>query len=175
MTDAGGAADIDLWIDAFRGPLIGLLASWGCGWRAAEELAQDTFAEAWIGRDRFQGDPADPKVVGPWLRGIAFHLLTASRRRQALRTAEPVEAVDPPAPAPDGDDRRARLQQAFARLRPEQQGILRMFYLEQSSMREVAGLLGITEKAVESRLYHARRRLRELVGTTALQSDEVHS
>jgi hypothetical protein len=52
------------WIAAFRGPLIGLLASWGRDWRAAEELAQDTFAEAWVSRGRFVGDFSDTRAYG---------------------------------------------------------------------------------------------------------------
>ncbi len=39
---------LERWIALFRGPLTGLLASWGTDWRQAEELAMDTFAEAWL-------------------------------------------------------------------------------------------------------------------------------
>ena len=39
---------------------------------------------------------------------------------------------------------------------------LRMHYLEASSSREVAALLGVTPKAVEGRLYQARKALRTL-------------
>jgi RNA polymerase sigma-70 factor (ECF subfamily) len=38
--------------------------------------------------------------------------------------------------------------------------VLYMHYLEETSVREVAGLLAVTPKAVESRLYQARRELR---------------
>jgi RNA polymerase sigma-70 factor (ECF subfamily) len=64
--------DLERWIAAYRGPLIGLLASWGADWRAAEELAQEVFAEAWMARERFHADPQDLAAVGAWLRGIAF-------------------------------------------------------------------------------------------------------
>ncbi len=37
-----------------------------------------------------------------------------------------------------------------------------MFYLDEASTREVAALLFLSEKAVEGRLYQARRALREL-------------
>ena len=52
------------WVDAFRGPLIGLAASWGSDWAEAEELAMDTFAEAWMSRARLEGDPEDLGVAG---------------------------------------------------------------------------------------------------------------
>ena len=82
------------WVEAFRGPLVGLLASWGPDWRTAEELAQDTFAEAWFGRARFRGDADDLGAVGAWLRGIAFHLHSAARRREIRARVQPIEPGD---------------------------------------------------------------------------------
>ena len=148
------------WVDAFRGPLVGLLASWGSDWRASEELAQDSFAEAWMGRERFRGNSYDLKAVGAWLRGIAFNLHTAALRK---RERAPRLLVDDQQPAPaqeEVDDRRARLSAAFALLSGPQQTILRMHYLEETGTREVAALLGLTPKAVEGRLHQARKALR---------------
>lgn len=154
--------DLDHWIATFRGPLVGLIASWGANWARAEELAMDAFAEAWLARDRFVGDRRSAKDVGPWLRGIAFHLVAADRRRRQkaprLLTAEP-QAPFPPEP----DERHELLRAAFARLRPEQQEILRMHYLESTPAPTLAALLGTTQKAVEGRLYQARATLRRLL------------
>lgn len=163
--------DLERWIAAFRGPLIGLLASWGADWRAAEELAQDTFAEAWVGRERFRGDPHELEAVGPWLRGIAFHLFRAEGRGAERRDALAL-SPDAPATEDEGDERREALRAAFARLSGAHQTVLRMHYLEETSAREVAALLGLTPKAVEDRLYQARRTLRELVAAT-LRTDET--
>lgn len=154
--------ELDHWIATFRGPLVGLIASWGATWARAEELAMDTFAEAWLGRDRFVGDRSAPNAVGPWLRGIAFHLLAADRRAQrkapARLDAEPVA----PTPAEPGEQHE-RLRAAFAQLRVEHQEILRMHYLESTPAGPLAALLGISRKAVEGRLYQARIALRERV------------
>lgn len=155
---------LERWIDAFRGPLIGLLASWGTDWRAAEELAQDVFAEAWMSRERFRGDPDDLEAAGAWLRGIAVRLNHAEWRRSARR---PEPLVDAPVPEMELDPRRDQLVRAFARLSHPHQTVLRMYYLEETGAREVAALLGITPKAVEDRLYQARRALRERFGSTA--------
>lgn len=165
-------ADLERWIDAFRGPLIGLLASWGNGWRDAEELAADVFAEAWIGRARFAAQPSDLVATGAWLRGIAFRLHEVRRRRASVRSAEPLEASASSiaAPVEEEDERRAQLVEAFARLAPSHQTVLRMHYLEATSAREVAALLEITPKAVEDRLYQARRALREQVERVAAAS-----
>jgi len=162
MTDpAPLAPDLDRWIAAFRGPLIGWLASRGTSWGEAEELAMDTFAEAWLGRARLRAAPQDLAAVGGWLRGIAHNLLHA-RLRQRLRVAEPLPAEGPAAPSPEVDERHDVLRAAFPQLRPEHQEVLRMHYLEATSAVEVAALLGVTQKAVEGRLYQARRALRAL-------------
>lgn len=154
------------WIEAFRGPLIGLLASWGADWRAAEELAQDTFAEAWLGRARFEGDPDDLGAAGAWLRGIAFHLHQAGVRKRARLLAVPLEDEHEQEPS-ERDPRHELLERALAELPAPQQTVLRMHYLEQTSAREVAALLSLSPKAVEGRLYQARKALRAAVDQLA--------
>ena len=63
--------DLTELINAYRGPLIGLIASWGVPWGEAVELAQESFAEAWLRRSSCRGDWADAEVPGRWLRGVA--------------------------------------------------------------------------------------------------------
>jgi RNA polymerase sigma factor (sigma-70 family) len=157
------AADLERWIEQFRGPLVGLLASWGRDWRAAEELAQDCFAQAWLSRERFVGNPDSLAAVGAWLRGIAFRLHAVDRRREAARPSEALEREPAAPPVSEQDERRDVLARAFARLPAPQQTVLRMHYLEESSAAEVAALLGLSAKAVEDRLYQARRALRQIV------------
>jgi RNA polymerase sigma-70 factor (ECF subfamily) len=102
--------------------------------------------------------------VGAWLRGIAFHLFSAVRRREGRRAtvALELEPAAPPIEDSVDEERRAALVRAFARLSGPHQTVLRMHYLEASSSREVAALLGVTPKAVEGRLYQARKALRTL-------------
>lgn len=153
---------LDEWVQSFRGPLVGLIASWGPGWRDAEEMAADAFAEAWLSRDRFAGDPDDLGAVGAWLRGIAMNLARTARRKKRSHQAVSEDLAMPP--VPETDDRQDRLREAFAGLRTEHQNILRMYYLEETGTVEVAALLGLTRKAVENRLYQARKALRAKVG-----------
>lgn len=155
---------LEQWIARFRGPLVGLLASWGSNWGEAEELAQDTFCEAWLSIKRLRGNRQDSRVVGPWLRGIAANLHRQKRRKiRRLRQVELPEEDNLSAPiiSNESDERLDALRAAFAELRTEHQTVLRMFYLDEASTREVAALLFLTEKAVEGRLHQARRSLRE--------------
>lgn len=156
---------LEQWLSHFRGPLIGMLASWGSDWRSAEELAMDTFAEAWLGRDRMRAAPDDLDAVGGWLRGIAQNLWRAKRRklRRVTSLEDHAEGIaDAAAATGEDDERHEALRRGFAELRVEHQEVLRMHYLEETTAREVAALLGETQKAVEMRLYQARRALRHL-------------
>ncbi|MEM8709841.1 MAG: sigma-70 family RNA polymerase sigma factor [Planctomycetota bacterium] len=169
-------AAFERWIDAFRGPLVGLIASWGADWGTAEELAVDTFAEAWIGRVRFQGDPGDLGAAGAWLRGIASRLWSASRRK--LRPVAMAPETLPAVVAEHGDpagtgmeeERRELLAAAFAELKPEHQSVLRMKYLEETTAAQLAALMGISVRAAEGRLLQARRMLRVKVNRLQKQS-----
>lgn len=165
-----GAIHLDLtaFINAYRGPLIGLIASWGAPWGDAAEIAQDSFSEAWLNREACRGDWNDPEVFGRWLRGVALNQYrnwARSRRRRARTvTLEPaileqaVSAVDP-----EPDPQLAALRQAIARLPSMQREVVLMHYLEETSVKEVAALLSVSAKTVEGRLYQARRHLRRLL------------
>ena len=75
-------------IDRFRGPLVGLIASWGAASVDASEIAQDSFADAYLTRHRCRGNWEDPEVFGRWLRGIAqnnFRNWRRARRRRERR------------------------------------------------------------------------------------------
>ena len=67
--------DLEQLVERWRGPLIGLLRAGGLDVGRATELAQDTFAEAWLGRERFVGDVNDERAIGSFFfvgLGLAF-------------------------------------------------------------------------------------------------------
>jgi len=107
------------------------------------------------------GDLADEGRVGPWLRGIAWNLFR-NWRRARLRAPRPVEPDrELPAPHEAVDPQVEHLRRELDRLPSKERTALWMHYLEETSVREVAALLGVSEKAVEGRLLRGRRLLRE--------------
>jgi len=150
-------------IHRWRGPLIGLIASWGASWSDAAELAADTFAEAWIARERFVGDLEDAGQAGAWLRGIAFRLHAHKKRRAARDSAQDVHEEHVTQPESTADERIGALRAAIDCLPDPQRAAVLVHYLDETSVREAAALLEVTEKVIEGRLYRARKRLRELV------------
>jgi len=162
--------DLDKLVAHFRGPLTGLIASWGASPADAVELCMDTFAEGYLARSKFRGDWNELASTGAWLRGIAYNLHRAHRRR-GLRPVEPLGEHD----LPDRDDlsvaneesRADQVRAAMDLLKGEYRTVLYMRYVENSGLAEIAGLLEISERAVEGRLYRARKALAEQLGGVA--------
>ncbi|MCK5940365.1 MAG: RNA polymerase sigma factor, partial [Planctomycetes bacterium] len=134
-------------IATWRGALVGLLQAWGCP--APVDVAQDVFAEAWLSRDRFRASWDDCDAVAPWLRGIAWNLAAADRRRRARQPA-PLEAAPEPAGRPDAgpDDRQQAIRDAVDRLPPDLRAAVLVHYLERTPVRETAALLGTSAKTI---------------------------
>lgn len=162
--------DLTDFINAYRGPLIGLIASWGAPWGDATEIAEDSFAEAWLNRESCRGDWNQPEVFGRWLRGVALNLYRNwARKRQRQRgrtvTLDPaiVESVITTPPSSEVAERIAALRKAMEKLPDGQRQVIYMHYLEETSVKQVAALLSVSVKTVEGRLYQARLRLKRLV------------
>ena len=161
-------------IDRFRGPLIGLIASWGVNYVDAAEIAQDSFADAYLNRESCRENWRDPEVFGAWLRGIARNkfrnaLRTGKRReRRVISVAASVlEATPNQLPAPV-DERLERLRDAIDDLPEKLKQVVLMHYLEVTSVKEVAAMLSLPPKTVEGRLYQARRELKRMLGETSI-------
>lgn len=161
--------DLTAFIDAYRGPLIGLIASWGAPWNDANEIAQDSFAEAWVSREACRGDWNDPEVFGRWLRGVALNQYRnwarGRKRRQArIVTIEP-SILDEVAgrSEPEHAEQIEALRQAIQRLPTKLRQVVLMHYLEETTVKEVATLLALPAKTVEGRLYQARKALHRML------------
>lgn len=143
----------------------------------AAELAQETFVRVWTQRGRFRAGAE----FRPWLFSIAVNLarnrLRWWRRRPTVSLQEWSETPGGTAPAARGDDgnvnaadaleraeRAAAVRAAIAALPLELREAVVLCEYEGCSHREIAVVLGCTPKAVESRLYRAREKLRATLG-----------
>ncbi len=141
----------------------------------AQEAAHEAFIAAWSALPRY--DTARP--FGPWLRTIAINKARDRGRRLAFRRLlfgdrppEDTAARHHPDPAATPDEaisdleRLRLLERAIAQLPDALKAPLVLTALEGYSQQEAGDILGLTPKAVETRVYRARRVLAETLGTT---------
>jgi RNA polymerase sigma-70 factor (ECF subfamily) len=135
----------------------------------ARDAAQEVFLKAY----RKAADFRPQGQVYTWLYRIATnHCLNKLRRRRLVRFIpwedpgeREIAPFDPPDQAPDPAtalEARRRWQQtrrAIARLPVNQRAVLVLARFEGMSYRQIAETLGISEGAVESRLFRAMRRI----------------
>jgi len=131
----------------------------------ADDAAQDGMLSALLKLEQY--DPRRP--FGPWLLRIVANAATDRRRRRTVRRVEPLDpglvagGVRPDRTA----ERRAlaqRLREALAELPERRRVAVVLFDVEGYSHAEIADVLGIPEGTVRSEVFHARRRLRALLG-----------
>jgi RNA polymerase sigma-70 factor (ECF subfamily) len=125
----------------------------------AEDAAAETFSIAWRKIEVAPGDAL------PWLLSIARRVISnqrRGRRRRAwllLKLERHASAESAILPERDGSDGPALA--ALARLRSDDQEILRLVAWDELDHRAVGLVLGITPNAVAIRLHRARKRFRD--------------
>lgn len=136
----------------------------------ALDLTQDTFVAAFAALGRF--DRSRPLLT--WLIRIALNKCRDWGRRRRLRTMlwrtaqidaahdVPDDAIAPDVQAADRTEL-ARVNAAIVRLPARLRETLILRTVEGLGQAETAEVLGISEKAVETRLYRARSKLSELL------------
>ncbi len=130
----------------------------------ADDAAQDAFLAALVKLDQY--DPRRP--FGPWLMRIVANAATDRRRRRTVRQVEPLAPeLTGGGPRPDREAEQSalgdRLRAALAELPERRRIAVVLFDVEGYSHAEIAQILGIPEGTVRSEVFHARRRLRELL------------
>jgi RNA polymerase sigma-70 factor (ECF subfamily) len=139
----------------------------------AEDIVQQTFQNAFLHLDKFEGKSA----FLTWLTRIAINqalmLLRSrrSRRENSMDTSNCEETaaslLDMPDPRPDPEanyvfqERVDELSAAIGKLKPTVRTAIELRELADLSTRETARRMGISVAAVKARVFHGRKRLRK--------------
>jgi RNA polymerase sigma-70 factor (ECF subfamily) len=131
----------------------------------AEDLISEVFLDVWRQAGRFEARSA----VSTWLLAIArFKALSALRKRPQEALDDDMmgsieDSADNPEVAFQKKDESEVLRECLKSLTPEHREIIDLVYYHEKSVEEVAGIVGIPEATVKTRMFYARKRLSEVL------------
>ncbi|MBH0191848.1 MAG: RNA polymerase sigma factor, partial [Nitrospira sp.] len=154
---------------------------------AAKDLVQETFLNAYRGFKNFRGDAQ----ISTWLYTIASRACLRMRRRRKgaperelsldefiptsdgeFRLQIPVEGLNPE-DALQNKQLREALDTAIGKLPKKYKMALVLRDMEGLSAKEVGAIMGLSERAVKSRLHRARLFVRRELSARGLAEDTV--
>jgi RNA polymerase sigma-70 factor (ECF subfamily) len=131
----------------------------------AEDLMSDVFFDVWQQAGRFEGR----STVSTWLLSIARFKALSSFRQRRHEALEPdaAEAIEDDADTPEiilqKLSKAEALQACLAGLSTAHREVIDLVYYHERSIEEASVILGIPENTVKTRMFHARKRLSELL------------
>jgi RNA polymerase sigma-70 factor (ECF subfamily) len=131
-------------------------------WRyeLAEEIINDTLWIVWQQAGRFRGGSR----VSTWIMGIAYrHALKTLRHASVRPGADAIDVAEEGADPAAAFEQSDLLDRALATLPLEQRMVLELTYFLGHSCEEVAAITECPTNTVKTRMFHARRKLRELL------------
>ena len=132
-------------------------------------LAEEAVSEAFTDLLKRGEDLAGKKSVPAWLRTIvrnkSIDALRSGNGREIRLSEAVIGSLDDEAASPEeraiADNEAAWLRKSLGVLSIEQREMVELCYFEELSVREIARIAGCPEGTVKTRLFHARRKLRE--------------
>jgi RNA polymerase sigma factor (sigma-70 family) len=129
----------------------------------AEELVNDVMVEVWRGAPRFRNE----SKPATWLFGIAYHKAIDALRKRKAPSVElrAIASVADPRPNPEevamAEILRQNLEAAMGTLSPEHRAVVELALTHGYSYHQISDIAGCPVNTVKTRMFHARRHLRE--------------
>lgn len=130
-----------------------------------EEVLDDTMMVIWTRPDSFHG----ASKLSTWLFAIAYRkaMRGLSKQDEAIEDRDAERRVSDDA-GPDDSSSRARVREmlsaAIAELSPAHRAVVDLTYFHELGYREIAVILECPVDTVKTRMFHARRHLRQKLG-----------
>lgn len=135
---------------------------YGIGQMEIEDVVSEVFVKAYQNLHRFRPEHA----FSTWLYRLAInHAIdhTRRQRKEQGRTEMPQSLLDPAPTADEGvesGERATLVRSALAKLKAHYRDVLFLVYVEGLKIEEVAGVLGLPQGTVKTRLMRGREALR---------------
>jgi RNA polymerase sigma-70 factor (ECF subfamily) len=131
-------------------------------YEVVQEIVNDTMFIVWRQAGQFRGGSR----VSTWIMGIAYRRALKSLRQSAARLPSQATA-NPPQPvagdAIEEAEQRELVSRALGTLPLEQRVVLELTYYVGYSCEEVAAIVQCPVNTVKTRMFHARRKLKDLL------------
>jgi RNA polymerase sigma-70 factor (ECF subfamily) len=125
-----------------------------------DEVANDTLWVVWQCAARFRGE----SKVSTWIMGITRNLSVKATRAMGRSYNNVSDALEEQAYEPSSQSELTDwVDEALAKLPFEQRTALEMFYGLDRSCAEISQVLNCPVNTVKTRMFHGRRKLRELL------------
>jgi RNA polymerase sigma-70 factor (ECF subfamily) len=143
----------------------------------AEDVAQEAFLKAFRGLDGFKGDAK----FSTWLYRITWNLCTDWLRRNRKPGRQHSSIDEAPEVADSRVDvagslveseRREEIRRALEELPEKYRSVVTLMYFQKMPYDQISSVLGLPLKTIETRLYRARRMLRERLAAMDERSRE---
>lgn len=179
----GDPQAFDMLVESLRGRAFHVARALVGSHDDAMELSQEAFLKVYRSRETFrEGEP-----FLPWfhriLRNTCFSFLRDNKRAKSLTAKshedqedfdfEIVDEEPGPTEAIVANERAQSFWKAFRLLGARDREILALRHFKELSYKEIASALGVPEGTVMSRLFHARRRLREQLDPEMFPPEET--
>ena len=170
-TLAGNTAAFGQLVQKYQDRLFNTLVHvTGCH-EEAEDVAQETFVQAFLKLSSFQHRAS----VYTWMYRIAFNLWITRRRRKRpevsveqlceLSGEEPTDGAEGPLQRLEGEERARQIQLAIGELSEEHRSILVLREMEGCCYETISEILELPVGTVRSRLHRARVHLKQRLKT----------
>jgi len=136
---------------------------------AAEDLTHDVFLEIWRGASRFEARSS----VTTWILSIARYKALDTRRKQRNLTEHDLPGRSEPTPEMTAIELSSSklMRECLTKLSTEHQEIIDLVYYHEMAVKEVSEILGIPENTVKTRMFYARKKLKEMLLSAGDQTD----
>lgn len=164
---AGDRTAFEVLYRRFYRRLYGFLARFLSERGQIEEVLDDVMMVVYRDAARFESRSR----VSTWIFGIAYRSAQHARRPRAAEAREtelsPELLAVEPGGQPEAASRfelRQLIERALALLSPEHRLVVELTYFEDCSYQEIAAIAECPVNTVKTRMFHARKRLREILG-----------
>jgi RNA polymerase sigma-70 factor, ECF subfamily len=168
LSREGNGEAFGLLVERYKTKVFNLAYAWTQDRTAADDLAQEVFIKTYFSLPKFKFR----SEFGTWLYRVALNHIKDYLRKNKNKmkeislevlgeidlTAENVSAREEEQAV---EKRNALVQAALQRLPEKHRTILTLRDIQGLSYEEIAGILGLSHGTVDSRLFRARKKLRE--------------